>query len=40
MRVFTGHTGSVKTVAVSPNGRLMASAGKEYQEHVVWVDGY
>lgn len=29
MRVFTGHTGSIKTVAVSPNGRLMASAGED-----------
>jgi len=27
--VFTGHTGSIKTVAVSPNGRLMASAGED-----------
>lgn len=29
VRVFTGHTGSIKTVAVSPNGRLMASAGED-----------
>lgn len=27
--MFTGHTGSIKTVAVSPNGRLMASAGED-----------
>lgn len=29
VRVFTGHTGAIKTVAVSPNGRLMASAGDD-----------
>lgn len=29
VRVFTGHTGSIKTVAISPNGRLMASAGED-----------
>lgn len=32
MRVFTGHLGSVKAVAVSPNGRLMASAGKQDED--------
>lgn len=30
MRVFTGHTGSVHAVAVSPNGRLMASGGEDH----------
>jgi transcription initiation factor TFIID subunit 5 len=29
VRVFAGHSGSIKTVAVSPNGRLMASAGED-----------
>ena len=29
VRVFTGHTGAVKTVAVSPNGLYMASAGED-----------
>jgi WD40 repeat protein len=28
VRVFAGHQGSVKTVAVSPDGKMMASAGK------------
>ncbi|RUS21583.1 WD40-repeat-containing domain protein [Jimgerdemannia flammicorona] len=29
VRVFTGHTGSINAVAVSPDGRLMASAGED-----------
>lgn len=27
--MFTGHKGSIHTVAISPNGRLMASAGED-----------
>lgn len=30
VRVFTGHTGPVHTVAISPNGRLMASGGEDH----------
>jgi len=30
VRVFTGHTGPVHAVAVSPNGRLMASGGEDH----------
>jgi transcription initiation factor TFIID subunit 5 len=29
VRIFTGHTGTVKTVAMSPNGRMMATAGED-----------
>lgn len=29
VRVFTGHTGAVKTVAISPNGQYMASSGED-----------
>lgn len=30
VRVFTGHTGPVHTVAISPNGQLMASGGEDH----------
>lgn len=29
VRVFNGHSGAIRTVAISPNGRLMASAGNK-----------
>lgn len=35
VRVFTGHTGPIHTVAVSPNGRLMASGGED-QSIIIW----
>lgn len=32
VRVFTGHRGAIKAVAMSPNGQLMASAGKQKEK--------
>lgn len=27
VRVFTGHRGGIKAMAISPNGKIMASSG-------------
>jgi transcription initiation factor TFIID subunit 5 len=35
VRMFTGHTGAVTAIAMSPNGKWMASAGED-KSIIVW----
>ncbi len=37
VRIFTGHYGAIYSLAFSPDGRILASAGRTQIELCVWV---